>query len=114
MLPHSATLEVDLAALAANYRLLKEKHAKHQLACVVKADAYGLGVEGIAKALAKEGCREFFVATLSEGIELRRILPEATIGVFNGIFGGEAKDYQQHKLVPVINTGEQAERFFAK
>lgn len=111
MLPHAATLEVDLAAIRANFRLLKTTHAKHSAAAVVKANAYGTGMAEVSKALWQEGCREFFVATLQEGAELRAVLPEASIGVFNGLFPGEEKDYAAQRLLPVVNTMEQAERF---
>jgi alanine racemase len=106
----AATLEVDLSALAANYRLLTSRHAKKNCAAVVKANAYGLGVEAVSKALEKAGCREFFVATLAEGIELRSILPEADIAVFNGMFAGEEKEYAAHRLTPIVNDLSQVER----
>lgn len=98
-----ATLEVDLSAVAANYRLLKNHHAQKNIAAVVKANAYGLGVEEVSKTLWDEGCRKFFVATLEEGAQLRAVLPDAVIGVFSGLFKGEEKDYAQHRLTPVLN-----------
>lgn len=106
-----ATLEVDLKALAANYRLLKSRHAARNIAAVVKADAYGLGVEAVSKALWGDGCREFFVATLEEAIMLRRTLPDAVIGVFQGFLPGEERDYAAHKLTPVLNDLAEVERF---
>ena len=51
---------------------------------MVKADAYGLGAIPVAQALADEGCTEFFVAEVSEGIELREALPEVDIFVLAG------------------------------
>lgn len=111
---HSPTLAVDLSAIRANYQLLKNRHARHAVAAVVKANAYGLGVEAVSKALEEEGCREFFVATLAEGIELRGILPEAGISVFSGPFAGEEKEYAAHRLTPVLNTPNQVERYAGK
>lgn len=104
-------LDVDLQAVRANYRLLKARHAAKTSAAVVKANAYGLGVEAISKALHEEGCREYFVATLDEGIELRRILPHDFIAVFNGPFAGEEKGYMAHRLHPVLNELSQLERW---
>ena len=40
---HSAILDIDLSAIAANYRLLKGRHADHNIAAVVKADASRMG-----------------------------------------------------------------------
>jgi alanine racemase len=105
------TLEVSLGALAANYRLLQNRHAKKHIAAVVKANAYGLGVEAVSRVFWQEGCREFFVATLEEGIELREHLAQASIGVFQGVFPGEEKDFQHYGLTPVLNTPEQIERW---
>src|SRR6187455_2812451 len=67
----SATLVVDLDALARNFAKLCRAAAPAQCAAVVKADAYGLGVERIAKRLLQEGCRRLFVATAGEARELR-------------------------------------------
>lgn len=106
-------LDVDLGAVRANYRLLKNRHAAGASAAVVKANAYGLGVEAVSKALWEEGCREFFVATLQEAVELRHMLPNAFIGVFNGPFRGEEKDYTHYKLHPVFNELSQLERWEA-
>lgn len=106
-----ATLVVNLTALIANYRLLKARHAKHSVAAVVKANAYGLGVEAVSQALYREGCRQFFVATLAEGIELRRLLPDATICVFHGLLADEEKEFAHYTLTPVLNDLGQVERF---
>ena len=71
-----ATLEVDLAAIVANWRLLAARHRSGPVAGVVKADAYGLGAAAVAPALFAAGCRHFFVATLDEALALRPLLPE--------------------------------------
>ena len=105
------TLDVNLSAIAANYRLLKARHTKNSVAAVVKADAYGLGMEAVSRRLWEEGCRDFCVATLAEGVALRNILPEAHIAVFNGLLAGEEKEYAHHRLNPVLNDLEQVEQF---
>lgn len=111
---HSAKLTIDLSALAENYRLLQARHAKKHISAVVKANAYGLGVREVSKALWAEGCRDFFVATLEEAIELRSILPAAGIGVFSGIFSGQEREFQQHQLKPVLNDLGMIERWVSK
>ena len=73
--PH---LTVDLNALATNWRTLQAAATRAGCAesgAVVKANAYGLGIEPVARTLASLGCRRFFVATLAEGEALREILP---------------------------------------
>lgn len=103
-----AILEIDLAAIAANWRLLQQRAAPALCAAVVKADAYGLGADRVAPALAAAGCRRFFVATLDEGIALRAALgPAFEIAVFNGPFAGTGGEFVAHDLVPVLNDPGQ-------
>jgi len=106
----SATLKVDLAALRSNYRLLQSLHAKKNIAAVVKANAYGLGVQAVARAFWEEGCREFFVATLAEAVELRGYLPQAKIASFGGVFSGEEKEFLAYNIRPVLNDIGMIER----
>lgn len=102
------TLEINLGALTRNYQLLADKHAQKRSAAVVKANAYGLGVAEVSTALQKAGCREFFVATLGEALELRALLDKAIpIYVFHGARKGEAKEFTSHNLIPVLNSLEQ-------
>ncbi len=68
----AASLTINLGALAANYRQLRDHlRAGAECAAVVKADAYGLGLAPVATRLAQEGCAHFFVATLEEGTALQ-------------------------------------------
>lgn len=99
-----ATLEIDLGAVRANYRLLRRRLGGASCGAVVKADAYGLGAEQIAPALAAEGCRQFFVAHLDEAIALRPLLPRAEIFVLNGLPAGAEADCAAHGVTPVLNS----------
>lgn len=108
-----ALLTVDLAAIAANYRLLVEKAAPAEAAPAVKADAYGLGMAEVAPALHRAGARSFFVAWLAEGIRLRGILPDATIYVLNGLEPGRAAAYAAHRLAPCLDSRETIEEWLA-
>ncbi len=100
-----AVLEIDLAGIAANWRLLARLVEPASCAAVVKADGYGLGApRRSATALAAAGCRLFFVATIDEGIALRAGLPERVeIAVLNGISPGCAAEFVGHRLLPVLN-----------
>ncbi|HEY2538144.1 MAG TPA: alanine racemase, partial [Stellaceae bacterium] len=68
----SAVLEIDVAGIVANWRLMAERVAPAECAAVVKADGYGLGATVVAASLAAAGCRLFFVATLDEALALRK------------------------------------------
>jgi alanine racemase len=103
--PHAgAVLEIDLDAIAENFTKLSERvGAKVRVAAVVKANAYGLGVEKIAPALARAGAKTFFVATLEEGLALRALLPRAQIAILNGLVMGAPADFAKAALLPVLN-----------
>lgn len=104
-------LTVDLNALATNFKQLRQQLRGASLHAVVKADAYGLGMARVAPTLAAQGCQNFFVATLEEGVALRALLPDAEIGVFDGFLPGEETAYAAHRLVPFLNDFSQVERF---
>jgi alanine racemase len=103
-----AVLEIDLAAIAANWRGLAARLRPGCLcAAVVKADAYGLGMARVAPRLAAAGCRLFFVATLDEALALRRLLPETEIAVLDGLLPGTGGEFARARLVPVLNSLEE-------
>jgi alanine racemase len=106
-----AVLEVDLAALAANWRRLAEEAAPAEAAAVVKADAYGTGLTEAAPALHAAGARTFFVAQLDEALRLRAHLPDVPVYVLNGLMRGAEADYLAHELRPVLNTLEDLARW---
>lgn len=103
-----AVLTVDLAALTRNWRSLADRAKRAECAAVVKADAYGLGVAPIGQALARAGCRSFFVAHLSEGEILRQALreeaPDARIFALNGLAPGCAPPFAAAEVIPVLGS----------
>lgn len=103
-----AVLTVDLDAITANWRLLRNRlRPGAECAATVKADAYGLGAGRVAPALAAAGCRTFFVATIDEGIALRASVPEGRIFVLHGPYPGTFDDFAEHRLFPVLCTPQQ-------
>lgn len=100
------TLTVNLGALCANYQTLANTCAPAECGVVVKANAYGLGMDRVAPALYEAGAKSFFVATLEGGAYLRDILPDATIYVLNGLLNGDQDLLLTGNLTPVINTME--------
>lgn len=103
----SARLMIDLDALRANYtRFQTLVGPRCAVAGIVKADAYGLGAEPVARVLLQAGCDLFFVATLDEALALRGFLaPEyPEIAVLGGLYVGAEKEYLANGLAPVLNT----------
>lgn len=116
--PTSATglcgrLTVDLGALVRNWRALDRVSQGALTAPVVKANAYGIGLQAAAPALARAGARFFFVATPDEGIALRGSLPEAHIFVLNGLYPGASSIYLEHRLMPVLGSVSSLEEWLA-
>ena len=109
-----AHLLINLDAIAENYRLIQREAAGIEVAAVVKADAYGLGMAEIAPALFEAGCRTFFTATPEEGLELRNILPNADVHVFNGPMPGVLEDMIKNRITPVLNSPAQAQLWAEK
>ena len=99
-----AALEIDLAALRANWAKLNDVAGQAECAGVVKADAYGLGLEQIASALTDEGCRTFFVASIDEGRRVRAVQAGATIYVLDGLLPGAEPHYAGFDLRPVLSS----------
>ena len=66
-------VEVNLKTLVANYRKIAAKAKPAKVLCVLKANAYGLGVGAYAKALAGAGCKAFGVAEPFEALELLKV-----------------------------------------
>src|SRR5438552_7264027 len=83
-------LTIDLAAIEANWKKLASMTVPVECAAVVKADAYGCGIDHVTPRLAKAGAKTFFVADLVEGRRVRALAPQATIYVLNGILPGTA------------------------
>ncbi|MDO5894977.1 alanine racemase [Agrobacterium sp. Azo12] len=100
-------LTVDLGALADNWRDMKKRSGKARTAAVVKADAYGMGIEDCGTTLYHAGARDFFVATVAEGVTLRPHAPEARIFVLSGIWPGQEAHFFNNDLVPVVASEEQ-------
>ncbi|MHA1188971.1 MAG: alanine racemase [Alphaproteobacteria bacterium] len=102
-------IRIDTAALSANWRRLNRLSGAANCAAVVKADAYGLGLDVAVPVIASAGCTVFFVATPDEGVRVRRLASEATIYVLDGLVG-QPTDYAAHQLRPVLgNLDELAE-----
>ena len=108
----NTTLEIDLKSISHNFKKIKKKVRKNCIvAATVKANAYGLGVKKVAQSLIKERCKDFFVATLMEGIELRSYNKSINIYILNGLDSGKCSTYKKYKLTPVLNSIKQIKEY---
>lgn len=110
--PHkTSVLEIDTKAITHNYRTLKQLVSHRTCAAVLKADAYGFGINAIAPLLMKEGCQHFFVAHIEEGIFLRSLLKEPIIYVLSGLLPQTEGYFIEHSLTPIMNDFEMLNRW---
>lgn len=106
-------LTVDLGAVVENWRIMSRLSGSARTGAVVKADAYGLGVEDCGSALHNAGARDFFVMTAEEGATLRSVAPSARIFVIAGLWPGLETIFFENDLVPVISSYEQLTHWMA-
>lgn len=105
--------DIDLSAIAHNFRVVREAAAGARVLAVVKADAYGHGVVPIARVLEKEGAFGFGVALAEEGLELREAGIRSAILVLNGVYGGAHREVLERGLTPVVYDLGHLEAFAA-
>ncbi|HEY1615214.1 MAG TPA: alanine racemase [Rhizomicrobium sp.] len=101
-----ARLRVRLDAVKENFRTCQAL-SNTAVAGVVKADAYGLGMAQVARALADAGCDTYFVARLEEGVALRPVVPRARIFVLDGAAPDGISALAANRLTPVLNSLDQ-------
>lgn len=105
-MPRGLNLYINLKAVIENYRTINKHLKSGRSGAAVKANAYGLGAIEISRVLYQEGCRDFFVARLEEGVELAKNLPSsAGIYVLEGVTSAaHARICQENNLIPVLNS----------
>ena len=96
-------LEVDLPAVRANYRLMREQlRGDAELFAVVKADAYGHGAVVVARALLAEKPAMFCVARVEEAVELRQAGIDSPLLVLAPPLGPQANLAVEHRCSIVV------------
>jgi len=102
-MPVSTWVEVELDRLGANLRAIRETLGPgREILLVVKADAYGHGAVEIAEAAAHEGVGHLGVATLHEGIQLRRAGCLLPIVALSPLLPSEIEEAVGHDLSPSV------------
>lgn len=118
---NNAWAEVDLDALRANYRYLRDltgcSEAGRRLIAVVKADAYGHGAPACIGALLEEGCNFFAVSCIEEAIAAREVCEikrcEAEILILGYTPPEFAGMLDRNRLIQTLLSEEYAEELNA-
>ncbi len=106
-------LEVDLDAIAYNYKLLKERNGGVDMLGIVKADAYGMGAIAVSQKLEKLGVRYLAVADLDEALQLRNAGIKAPILILGYIPPEYTKCLIDHDITVSVPTEEDAKAYSA-
>jgi alanine racemase len=101
--------EIRLSALRHNFHVLRALLPERTgVVAVVKANAYGHGALSVARTLEAEGARMLGVATVEEGIELRRGGIRIPVVVLGGVDSHQAEEAHEHGLSAVLFDRRQA------
>jgi alanine racemase len=109
--PAPLRLTIDLDALAHNWRWFATMSAPAACGAAVKADGYGVGARAVVDRLAREGCRDFFVATWAEAAELQPMPAGTTLRVLHGVLPDDMPFALQSDAIPVLVSAAQAARW---
>ena len=105
-------LSVDLSAIQYNGTIARNTFREQKLMCVLKADAYGHGIEGVLPAY-EHFADAYAVATVEEGLQVRRGSEKPVL-----IFGPVPMDKMllaaQKNLIFTIGSLEYAKRLAAQ
>jgi len=107
---HRCWAEIDGNALRHNAGIVRERTGSAELLAVVKANAYGHGLVGVAKALATE-VQLFGVANLEEGLALRDAGLAHPLIILGPALAAERRVIVERGFIPTISAFEEAEAF---
>ncbi|HLF18754.1 MAG TPA: alanine racemase [Candidatus Omnitrophota bacterium] len=102
-------VEVDLSAVRHNFAVIKRlAGSKSRILAVVKAEAYGHGMDRIAKILDKLHAGYLGVSDVQEGIRLRKLGIKGPVLLFESTLPQQASAICDHHLIPTVCTRELA------
>lgn len=102
--------EIERSALRHNLSVVREKIGQAEILAVVKANAYGHGLVGVAEAVAEE-VQLFGVANLEEALALRQAGLSHPVIVLGPALPAERAAIVQRGFIPTVSTLEEAQAF---
>ena len=101
---------INLDHMADNIQAIKKLIGpKVAIAAVVKANGYGHGAVEVARVALEEGCKTIAVATLTEGIEIRKALPQAPVLIMGHTPDRHLELVAKYNLTQTVFTLSQAQ-----
>jgi alanine racemase len=104
-------LQLDSAALKANWTWLNEQSGAASCGAAIKANGYGLGAVKVMKHLMDVGCQDFFVASWAEAAEVMPYLDGANLSVLHGVREEDMEFALHSPARPVLSTPAQINRW---
>ncbi len=101
--------EIDRSALRHNAKVVRDRIGAAEMLAVVKANAYGHGLVGVAQALA-DSAQLFGVANLQEALALREVVPHPVV-ILGPATPEERSTIAQRGFIPTISSFEEAQAF---
>jgi alanine racemase len=101
--------EIDRDALRHNVKIVRQRIGSAEMLAVVKANAYGHGLLGVAQTLADDA-QLFGVANLEEALALRASLPHPIV-ILGPATPEERSIIAKRGFIPTISSLEEAEAF---
>jgi alanine racemase len=96
--------------LKKNFLNIRKKVGNVKIMAIVKADAYGHGVEIVVNSLNALGTKKpeyYAVATVDEGVELRKLKIKQPILIFDPVDRYQVDKYFKFNLIPTVSTKDQ-------
>jgi alanine racemase len=108
--PPRAWAEIDLSALRGNLTVAREAFGMHVMA-VVKAGAYGHGLEDIARHLSRENIAFFGVANIGEARRIRLAGVETPVYLLGASWAPERAEIVARGITPCVSSLDEARDF---
>jgi len=111
-LPRRCWVEIDLAALERNLKLIRASLPPQiKYVAVVKADAYGHGLPHVAARLMHAGADLFAVASVAEAMALRELSSDWPVLLLSPVLPEETPYLAAHDLAATVSSAEEVRRF---
>ncbi len=104
-------VEVSYKALRANVAAVRAAAGGRHVVAVVKADAYGLGLERCARIYHESGVAALAVAAISEADRVRSAVPEARVILLGAPLPEERKDVLTSGYEVCVSTVDEVQEF---
>lgn len=105
--PDRTWVEIDRGALRQNLKAIQKLAGKAGIMAVVKANAYGHGLEEVARVV-DGGVEVFAVASLGEAIQLRKVLKRVPILLLSAALPAEYREIARQGFIPTLSSSAEA------